>query len=72
MPKVKDGDWHLDHIFPINAFVEHDITDISVINALDNLRPVSQKENNSKHAKYDKKKFRKWLESKQIEFQRLG
>lgn len=58
---VKDGDWHIDHIFPITAFLEHDITDIKLINCLDNLQPLSQKENNQKHGKYNKKAFKKWL-----------
>jgi len=58
---VKDGDWHLDHIWPIAAFLEHNIVDIALINHLENLRPVSQKENNQKHAKYNKKEFKKWL-----------
>jgi len=45
--KLKDTDWHLDHIFPIKAFFEHGITDIALINCLDNLQPLSQKKNNS-------------------------
>lgn len=60
---VKNEDWHLDHIFPINAFLEHDIRDVSLINHLSNLRPITQKENNQKHAKYNKKDFKKWLKS---------
>jgi hypothetical protein len=59
--RVKDGNWHLDHVFPIEAFVEHGITDIRLINNLDNLQPLSQPENNIKHAKYNKKKFLRWL-----------
>lgn len=59
--RVKDGNWHLDHVFPIEAFVEHGITDVRLINSLDNLQPLSQSENNSKHAKYSKKLFARWL-----------
>ena len=59
--KVKNGRWHLDHIFPIAAFFEHGITDLKVINHLDNLQPLSQEENNKKSAKYNKKEFRAWL-----------
>jgi len=58
---VKDGDWHLDHIFPIQAFVDHGIDDLALINHLDNLRPLSQFENSSKHAKYNKRKFFAWV-----------
>lgn len=63
---VKGTNWHLDHIFPIVAFQDYGITDIRIINALDNLRPVSQKENNQKHARYNKKTFESWLISKGV------
>ena len=59
---VKNGDWHLDHVFPIAAFLEHNITDIALINHLENLQPLSQKDNNEKYAKYDKKKFINWID----------
>lgn len=62
--KLKNKSWHLDHIFPINAFLEHGIADIKLINSLDNLRPISQRENNSKHAKYDETAFLQWLQTK--------
>lgn len=54
---VKDGDWALDHIFPIAAFVEHGITDLKIINSLDNLQPLSRELNESKGAEYDKDDF---------------
>ncbi len=63
---VKDGKWHVDHIFPIVAFFDYGISDLKIINCLDNLRPLSQKENNVKSGKYDKEKFEKWLEAKGI------
>lgn len=59
--KVKDGKWHIDHIFPIKAFVDHGIADLALINCLENLRPISQFENSSKNAKYDIIEFREWL-----------
>ena len=55
--KVKNKKWHLDHKFPIQAFINNSIIDPKIINALDNLQPISQKENNSKSYKYDKNKF---------------
>jgi len=64
--KVKDGNWHLDHIFPIEAFVEYKIYDIKIINHLDNLRPLSQHENNVKKDKCDKEEFEKWLKEHNI------
>jgi hypothetical protein len=59
--RLKDGDWHLDHVFPIQAFVEHGIWDFKLINCLENLRPMDAKENDIKHAKYDVVDFRFWL-----------
>lgn len=62
--KVKQGEWHIDHIFPIKAFLDHGISDLKIINALDNLRPLSKQENLTKQAKYDKVKFEEWLKTK--------
>jgi hypothetical protein len=63
---VKDGDWHLDHILPITAFVKHGIFDLKIINHLENLRPLGAWENMSKHDKYDPDEFRRWVESKGV------
>lgn len=65
---VKDTKWHVDHIFPIQAFVEHGITDIKIINCLKNLRPLTQTENNKKWATYDKTEFETWLKNNDIRF----
>ena len=54
---LKDEEWHVDHIFPIKAFLDHGILDLKIINALDNLRPMKSKENISKADNYDKEKF---------------
>jgi hypothetical protein len=53
--------WHVDHIFPIKAFLDHGILDLKTINRLDNLRPVLGVENLSKADKYDKNEFLEWL-----------
>jgi len=58
---VKDKKWHLDHIFPMNAFLEHGIYDVKLINSLDNLQPLDSKENISKSANYDKETFYAWV-----------
>ena len=63
---VKDGNWHLDHIFPIQAFLDHRIKDVKLINCLENLQPITQHDNNVKKDKYDKKEFEQWLKSKNI------
>lgn len=64
--KVKDGKWHLDHVFPIQAFLDYNIYRPEVINALDNLQPLEGKDNVSKHAKYDKQLFENYLKSKNV------
>lgn len=62
--KVKDGEWHVDHIMPIQAFLDHNILDLKIINSLDNLRPMAGVENISKADVYDKEEFvRKYLNS---------
>jgi hypothetical protein len=57
----KDGEWHVDHKFPLKAFLDHGIMDLKLINALDNLRPLAGLENLSKADKYDKKEFVQWI-----------
>lgn len=63
---VKDGDWHLDHYFPLQAFLEYKIHDVKLINNLDNLQPLSQAANNQKKDKYNKVAFERWLATKGI------
>lgn len=55
--QLQRGDWHLDHIFPIKAFVEHGITELGFINALDNLQPLSKEANCGKNDAYDEDAF---------------
>ena len=57
---VKDTNWHLDHIFPLQAFVDYDILDLKLANCLENLQPLNCVENISKSCKYDKQDFEKW------------
>jgi hypothetical protein len=63
--------WDVDHIFPIQAFVEHGISDIKLINCLENLRPILASENRSKNCKYDRNEFLKWLNI-MLELEYLG
>lgn len=58
---VKDGEWHLDHVFPIAAFVENGIKDMAIINALDNLQPLEGRKNITKGDTYDRTVFFEWL-----------
>lgn len=64
--KVKDKNWHIDHIFPLKAFVDYGILDARLANCLDNLQPMLGIENISKSAKYDREVFENWLEAKGV------
>lgn len=64
--KVKDGEWSIDHIFPIKAFLYHGIDNLKLINCLDNLQPMLLSENKAKSAKYSKSDFFAWLATKGI------
>lgn len=63
---VKGGTWHLDHVFPIIAFVEHGLKDIGLMCCLENLQPLDGSPNCSKGGKYNRKKFREWLINKGV------
>jgi hypothetical protein len=60
---------HIDHIFPIQAFIDFglcDIEHIKVINSLENLQPLDAFDNLSKNNKYDKDEFIDFLKSKEL------
>lgn len=61
---IKDDNWHLDHIFPIIAFVRKGITDPAIICCLENLQPMLGRKNCSKGSKYDQQSFDEWLRGK--------
>jgi hypothetical protein len=63
---VKNYKWEIDHIFPIKAFCDYNILDIKLINCLENLQPLTGKDNLSKSDKYNKEEFEKWLSLKGI------
>lgn len=63
---VKDGVWHIDHIYPVKAFLQHGIHDLSLINCLENLRPLGSTENLKKSGKYDVIEFQQWLTSRKV------
>ncbi len=58
---VQNKSWHLDHIFPVRAFIDYGILDIALICCLDNLQPLLAKQNILKADKYNKKEFEAWL-----------
>lgn len=60
----EEQQWHLDHIFPIKAFLDLGIFNLKIINSLDNLQPLKAKDNMSKSDSYDKQEFLNWLKTK--------
>jgi hypothetical protein len=65
---IRKGGWHVDHIMPIKAFLDYGITDPSLVNCLDNLRPMRARDNHTKSAKYDRLEFERWLEARGVPF----
>lgn len=55
--------WHIDHIFPIKAFIENNIYDPGIINRLDNLQILPKQSNLIKSSKYNRKHFYNYLKS---------
>lgn len=54
-------EWHLDHIFPVKAFIDRGINEVRLICHLENLQPILSGENAKKGSKYDKPAFEEWL-----------
>ena len=46
------GDWQVDHIKPVSAFVKEGTLDVAIINALSNLQPLWRRDNLSKGGRY--------------------
>lgn len=46
------SEWHIDHIKPVSIFIKEGIKDPSIINALNNLRPIWAKDNLAKGNNY--------------------
>lgn len=46
------GEWHIDHIKPIKAFLDEGVDDPAIVNSLNNLAPLWAKENLSKGSSY--------------------
>jgi hypothetical protein len=64
---IKNNQMQIDHIFPIQAFIDFGICGIEhikVINSLENLQPLDAFDNMSKNDKYDKEKFIEFLQLK--------
>jgi hypothetical protein len=66
-PELILGEWHLDHIFPVIAFIEYGVSEPKIINSLDNLRPLDPRTNWSKGGSYDRAEFEAFLLTKGVE-----
>ena len=47
------GDWHVDHIVPLDAFIKDGCFDPAIINSLPNMRPIWARQNLSKGSKIE-------------------
>jgi hypothetical protein len=66
---VDPNNYHIDHIFPIQAFIDHGISDPRIINALDNLRPCKPFDNLSKGDWYNEEHFVTYCQKHGIQLQ---
>lgn len=66
MKDIGDKKWVIDHVYPIKAFLDNGVEDVSVINALDNLQPLEEKENLVKNASYSQEEFLAFLKDRGI------
>ena len=67
------GKYHIDHIIPLSKLVKYGVTEVEILNSLDNLRLLTKKQNLSKNNKLriSNKKFeeyvvKKWSSCKKI------
>jgi hypothetical protein len=56
--------YHVDHVFPVKAFLDYGIKDPKIICALENLQPLDKGVNMKKNRHYDKQEFEAYLRSK--------
>lgn len=45
------GKWEIDHIIPVTAWLDSGVTDLDIINSIDNLQPLWKKDNMNKSNK---------------------
>lgn len=60
---IKD-DFHVDHKLPVDAFLEHGIVDVAVVNALENLDVLPPLDNLQKYNSYDENEFFEYVKRK--------
>lgn len=56
--------YHVDHVFPVKAFLDYGIKDPKIICALENLQPLDKGVNMKKNRYYNKEEFEKYLRNK--------
>lgn len=63
--------FEIDHVIPVYAFFANGVTDPMIINALQNLRPVTPELNRSKSATYDMRMFESDIEKMRRQVRRI-
>ncbi|MBT6327143.1 MAG: hypothetical protein HOJ28_01085 [Candidatus Thioglobus sp.] len=60
------GRWHIDHIIPISKLIKFGVTEVSILNSLDNLKLMTAKQNLKKSSKLrlSRKRFEEYVVSK--------
>jgi hypothetical protein len=58
------GNWVVDHLFPVWAFIEAGVKNPKLINSLENLKVVPKKTNSKKCYKLNAVAFVRWLSNK--------
>lgn len=62
--------FHVDHIFPVKAFLDYGIDDPKIVCALINLQPLLVEDNLKKNRKYDPSSFEEYLKKNNIKWKK--
>lgn len=68
MAQLKSVKIEVDHVFPLKAFIDYNITDLKIINCLENLQPLEKNSNLFKAANYNIQAFENWLSTNKIPY----
>lgn len=60
--------FHVDHVFPVKAFLDYGIDDPKIVCALINLQPLLVEDNLKKNRKYDSSSFEEYLKKNNIKW----
>lgn len=65
-----NGVYQIDHIFPVAAWLDYGVTDPRLVNALENLQPLTPQANRQKWDLYNHAQFENYLTNLNVEFTR--